>query len=163
MHLTDGWDIWKLHLAGEGAPTPFRATPFQEYGTVFSPDGRWIAYTSNESGQYEVYIAPFSDAGGKTLVSTGGGAGPVWARNGSELFYVAGETMMAVPIAGGKTLTIGRPRVLFEGEDLGDLVANYDVAPDGERFLVARSTEATTELKVVLNWVEELKRLVPVD
>lgn len=162
-HPTDGWDVWKLRLDGDDAPVPFRATPFQEYGTVFSPDGRWIAYTSNESGQYEVYVVRFSGAGGKTIVSQGGGGGPIWARDGRELFYNTGKTMMVVPIAGEEVLTIGRPRVLFESEDLGDVVANYDVAPDGERFLVVRSTEAITELKVVLNWGQELKRLVPVE
>ena len=92
-HPTDGWDVWKLRLDGDGAPVPFRATRFQEYGTVFSPDGRWIAFTSNESGEYEVYVVPASGAGEKTLVSTGGGGGPIWARDGRELFYNTGKTM----------------------------------------------------------------------
>lgn len=160
---TGGWDIWRLRLDGEGAPTPFRATPFQEYGSVFSPDGRWVAYTSNESGTYEVYVEPFSAPGAKSLVSTGGGGGPIWARNGRELAYNTGKTLMVVPIRGGDVLTIGSPRALFESDNLGDTVANYDVAPDGDRFLVVRSTEPVTELRVVLNWTEELKRLVPAE
>ena len=88
----------------------------------------------------------------------------MWSRDGRELFYIFEETMMAVEVGRDHGLSFGNPKPLFQGEDLGrGILANYDVALDGERFLVVRSTEAITELKVVLNWTEELKRLVPVD
>ena len=156
-------------------PQPFIRTPFNEYGGHFSPDGRWLAYSSDESGRFEVYVQPFSDpsaiasgrqAGpsGKWQISTEGGGGdekwPRWARNGRELFYRNGSRMMAVDIQTEPTFTAGKPRLLFEGQ-----YADYwDVAPDGQRFLMTQAVEPeqpATQINVVLNWFEELKKRVP--
>jgi len=139
-----------------------------------SPDGRWAAYVSNESGRDEVYVRPHPGPGGKFPVSTSGGIQPAWGRNG-ELFYRNGDRMMAVPVSTMPTLKIGQPKVLFEGDyELGPggprTNSNYDVTPDGQRFLmVAPESTADTgqpafrpNINIVLNWFEELKRRVPV-
>ena len=117
-----GGDIWKLRLDGEGAPDSLPRDALPRVWERFSPDGRWVAYTSNESGTYEVYVEPFSAPGAKSLVSTGGGGGPIWARNRGELAYNTGRTLMVVPIRGGDVLIIGSPRALFESDNLGDVV-----------------------------------------
>jgi Tol biopolymer transport system component len=145
-----------------------------EAGARFSPDGRWLAYTSNESGRLEVYVQPFPGPGGKWQISTEGGTEPVWNPNGRELFYRDAENkMMAVDVSQSRdsnravSLSAGRPRMLFEGpyEPSTTNVANYDVSPDGRRFLMLKAVEqqgqAATEIHVVLNWFEELKRRVP--
>ncbi|MFQ5817680.1 MAG: protein kinase [Terriglobia bacterium] len=168
-----GWDIWVLPLKGEGLPRsergkpqPFLQTPFNEGAAMFSPDGRWIAYTSDESGRYEVYVRPYPGPGGKRQISTAGGVWPVWARNGRELFYRNGDQMMAVAIDSRSGFTAGKPSVLFEGEYLAASRwgRNYDVAPDGQRFVMIQEAEQETgppELYVVLNWFEELRRRAP--
>jgi len=139
-----------------------------------SPDGRWAAYVSDESGRDEVYVKPHPGPGGKFPVSAGGGIQPVWGRNG-ELFYRNAARMLAVPISTMPTLKIGQPKVLFEEDyELGPggprTNSNYDVAPDGQRFLMV-APESTggigqsafrPQIRVVLDWFEELKQLVPV-
>jgi hypothetical protein len=111
-----------------------------------------------------VYVQPFPGPGGKVQISTDGGTEPVWTRNG-ELFYRNGDKMMAVEIATQPTLRAGQPRLLFSGPYRGGgASANYDVTPDGQRFLMVKdSAQATTvtQINVVLNWFEELKRRVP--
>jgi Tol biopolymer transport system component len=156
---TTALDIWILRVEGERKPLPFIRTPFSEEGAAFSPDGRWLAYSSNEPGRTEVYVQPFPGPGGKHLISTEGGGGPRWARNGRELFYSNGNKMMVVDIQTEPTFTAGKPRLLFEGQYGG-----WDVAPDGQRFLMIQSVEPeqpATQINVVLNWFEELKRKVP--
>lgn len=144
---------------------PFLATRFFEWGPAFSPDGRWIAYTSDESGQFEVYVQPWPPTGGKWQVSTtaGGNEEPVWSRNGRELFYRNGRRWMAVPISTLPVFSAGAPRVLFQGDYINVSGLEYDASPDGRRFLVLQPVEKSrpTELHVVVNWFEELKRLVP--
>ena len=162
-----GYDIWILPLEGERKPWPFLQTPFNEEEPEFSPDGRWLAYQSDESGQYEVYVRPFPKAEeGKEQISTEGGTEPVWAGNG-ELFYRNGDQMMAVDITTEPSLSAGPPRLLFEGRyDVGPapLVTSYDVTSDGQRFLMIKTDEEeATQLNVTLNWFEELKRLVPTE
>ena len=128
-----------------------------------SPDGRWLAYQSNETGRREVYVQPFPGPGGKRQVSTLGGREPRWARNGQELFYREGNKMMVVGVTTTPIFTASNPRLLFEGRFI-DGAKTYDVAPDGQRFLVVRPSEqeiTATQIHVVLNWFEELKRLVP--
>jgi Tol biopolymer transport system component/predicted Ser/Thr protein kinase len=164
---TTGLDIWVLRLSDRKAQ-PFLRTPFNEGGPRFSPDGHWIAYISDESGQYEVYVQPYPGPGGKYQISTEGGSEPVWNPNGRGLFYRSGDKMMAVDIATQPSFAAGKPRMLFEGRyELSPYpVPNYDVSPDGQRFLMLKPDEQTssssvTQIVVVQNWFEELKRRVP--
>jgi tricorn protease-like protein len=170
-------DLWVLPLsedpfsqeAGTGEsrkPHPFLRTPFYESGATFSPDGRWLAYTSNESRQYEIYVQPFAGPGGKWQVSTDRGHEPFWARNG-ELFYRNGNRMMVVETKTQPTFSASAPRLLFEGtyEESGSANANYSVTSDGQRFVMIKASGseggAPTQINVVLNWFEDLKRRVP--
>jgi eukaryotic-like serine/threonine-protein kinase len=162
---TTGYDIWVLRLSDRKAQ-PFLRTAFNESVARFSPDGHWLAYISNESGRYEVYVQPYPGPGGKWQISTEGGTEPVWNPNGRELFYRSGDKMMAVDIATQPSFTAGKPRMLFEGqyEPTWATGPNYDVSPDGQRFLMVKASEqeqAVTQINVVLNWFEELKRRVP--
>jgi len=158
-------DIWILPLDGERKPRPFLQAPFDERGPVFSPDGRWLAYYSNEGGVYQVYVQPFPGPGGKWQVSTDGGVGPAWARNGRELFYRNRDKMMAVDVATQPTFSAGKPRMLLEGRFAvipGFL--NYDISPDGQRFLMIKGAEqesAPTHLNLVQNWIEDFRRRAP--
>ena len=160
-----GADILTLSLKGGGKPVPFVQTAFTEASPAFSPDGRWVAYQSNESGRDEVYVQPFPGPGAKALVSTDGGTEPAWSRKGDELFYRNGDKMMVVPTIIQPTFTASKPEVLFERPYwMYPPLRNYDVTPDGRRFLMIKESEqvaAATRVIVVLNWFEELKRLVP--
>ena len=168
VNPTTGSDIWVLPLEGERQPRPFLQSRSAETEATFSPDGRWLAYASDESGQYEVYVQPFPGPGGKWGISTEGGREPVWNLDGQELFYRNGGQMMAVDITTEPAFRAGTPRLLFDAEwevpTLGGQ-ANYDVSPDGQRFVMIQASEeqqeAVTQINVVLNWFEELKRLVP--
>jgi eukaryotic-like serine/threonine-protein kinase len=158
-------DIWVLRMTDRKAQ-PFLRTQFDEAVPQFSPDGRWLAYISNESGRYEIYVQPYPGPGGKWQISTEGGTEPVWNRNGRELFYRSDDKMMAVEIATQPGFAAGTPRMLFEGRyaPAPFPTANYDVSPDGQRFLMVKPSEqeaATTQINVVLNWFEELKQKVP--
>jgi len=162
---SDSIDIWLLPIEGERTAQAFLATPFNEGGAVFSPNGRWLAYVSDESGRYEVYLRPYPGPGGKRQISAEGGREPVWARNG-ELFYRNGDKMMAVGIETEPEFRIGKPQPIFEGQYApGNWYRpNYDISPDGQRFLMVQAPEqevGASHINVVLNWFEELKRLVP--
>jgi Tol biopolymer transport system component len=160
------WDIWILRI-GDNKPTPFLRTPFSEGAPAFSPDGHWLAYVSNESGRPEVYVQPYLGPGGKYQISTEGGTEPLWNHNGRELFFRNGNKMMAVDVTTAPGFSAGRPRFLFEGEYWANETPTqrsaYDVSPDGQRCLMVKPTEASsdTQINVVLNWFEELKRRVP--
>jgi len=158
---TTGRDLWVLPR--EGDPSSFLSTAANEIDPRFSPDGHWLAYVSNESGREEVYVQPFPGPGGKQPISSEGGNDPVWSPAGGELFYRRGRQMMAVPVETEPSFRAATPRVLFEGPYYSvPGSANYDVSPDGQRFVMVRSNETTsTQINVVLNWFEELKRLVP--
>ena len=136
-----------------------------------SPDGRWMAYQSNLSGRYEIYVERYPELGYRQQISTGGGMRPIWSRDGRELFFATPDNrqMLAVPVQSGTTLAAGRPQALFE---FANMLPNaggsrpYDIAPDG-RFLIIRSGQAeagggtASNMVLVQNWTEELKRLVP--
>jgi serine/threonine-protein kinase len=134
-----------------------------------SPDGRWLAYASDESGRREIYVQSFPSLGGKWQVSADGGNEPQWNRNGRELFYRDGGKMMAVEVTTQDGFVAGKPRELFEGNYepavSGYVRAQYDVSLDGQRFLMLKPVEqqqsAPTQINLVLNWTEELKHLVP--
>ena len=160
---TTGRDIWMLPLGGE--PAPFLTTPYNEYMLRFSPDGRFVAYVSDESGQQEVYVQPRPGPGERITISTAGGREPVWSVDGRELFYRDGDQMMAVSLTTAETLIPGTPQPLFVGNYASDLLYDYDVSSDGQRFLMIQENEETTRPRfhVVLNWFEELERLVPTD
>jgi len=166
VNPTTSYDIWILRMSDRKAQ-PFLRTAFNEAAPQFSPDGRWIAYASDESGRFEVYVQPYPGPGGKWQVSTEGGTEPVWNRNGRELFYRSGDKMMAVDVTTQPSFVAGKSRMLFQGPYLPTpgTLPNYDVSPDGQRFLMLKPSEqseaAPTQINVVLNWFEELKRLVP--
>ena len=134
---------------------------------MISPDGHWLAYTSDESGQPEVYVRSFPAGQGKWPISTEGGQEPLWARDGSELFYRNSGKLMAVTIETESTFLAGRPKLLFEREyekrEMNPFGSpNFDVSSDG-RFLIIEpdSMASSTEINFALNWFEELERLVP--
>ncbi len=134
-------DIWMMPLDGDREPRPFLETPFNELVAMFSPDGRWVAYVSDESGRNEVYVLPFPGPGGKRQISTEGGGYPQWARDGRELFYLNDLQMMAVDIETEPGFTAGTPRLLFEGgfvSRAGGPYPVYDVSADGQRFLMVQ-------------------------
>jgi Tol biopolymer transport system component len=144
--------------------TPFLRTAFTESAPMFSPDGRWLAYVSNESGRNEVYVQPYPGPGGKWPISTGGGIEPRWNPNGRELFYRNGDRMMVVDITTQPAFSAGNPRLLFEGQYARNPadVANYDISPDGQRFLMVKETPqagSAAQINVILNWFEDLQRL----
>ena len=160
-----GYDIWMLRLSDRKIQ-PFLKTSFNESAPRFSPDGHWLAYISDDSGRYEVYVQPYPGPGGKSQISTDGGKEPVWNPNGRELFFRRDGKMMAVEIATQSGFVAGKPHVLFEGpyEPSPGSNANYDVSRDGQRFLMLKQIEqeqSATQINVVLNWFEELKRRVP--
>ena len=155
-------DIWALSLAEGEKPVPFLQTPFDEHFGAFSPDGRWLAYESNETGTYEIYVRPFPERPGTWQVSNAGGQVPQWRADGKELFYLEGEfntrNVMGVDLTlADATLTASTPRVLFFGGRVQTVVADrYIVSRDGQRFLIHRATAESEALNnpvtVVLNW-----------
>jgi serine/threonine-protein kinase len=169
-------DLDLLPLDGKSQPVPLMRTPFNEDHAEISPDGRWLAYQSDESGQPEVHVRPFPDVNaGHWQVSPAGGAKPVWARNGRELFYFSGQALMAVPVQTTPTFSAGIPAKLFDGPySTGLLGRTYDVSRDGRRFVMIKNPPrlaaatgtgdqpaTTTNMVVVVNWQEELKQRVP--
>jgi serine/threonine-protein kinase len=161
-------DKARLQPAGSGGVRPLVQTKFNERNPELSPDGRWLAYQSDESGATEIYVRPFPDVdAGRWQVSAGGGAYPLWGRDGRELFYYGPDDwLVSVPIRSEKSFTFGSAaRVVEVSRYYTQLVGrNYDVSADGRRFLVLRGEEeGRADVRVVLNWTEELKRLVPVN
>ena len=130
---------------------------------MFSPDGRWLVYQSDESGRNEIYAGSFPEAGRKWQISTEGGTEPLWARNGRELFYRNGDQMMAAAVETKPTFTAGKPELLFKGDYVTgptDFWPNYGASSDSQRFLMVKAAEqerAVSQINVVLNWSEELK------
>jgi len=169
------FDIWLLSL-GDRKTRALIHTAANEITPEFSPDGRWLAYVSNESGPHEVYVQPYPGPGERHVISTNGGEQPAWSRDGRELFYVQNggynpgrgvPTLMSVSVTTAPTFVAGTPRAVFESVDLMSAWGRgYDVARDGGRFLLTLGKDAPTNLAptqmiFVQHWFEELKRLVP--
>jgi serine/threonine-protein kinase len=171
-----GYDLWTLPLdisdpnhPKPGKPEPFLRTPAAELSAAFSPDGRWIAYRSNESGTDEVYVRPFPGPGGKWQISAGGGSSPSWAKGGRELFYEAADRRIMVLeyAAKGDTFLPGQPHVWSERQIFNPGVAHLDLAPDGKRFAVLapeenpRSAKGSVHVTFLENFFDELRRRIP--
>jgi Tol biopolymer transport system component len=158
-----GVDIELLPLAGEPQPRRYLGTPFVEtYGDV-SPDGRWLAYQSDNSGRMEINVQSFPVPGQRITISHGGGTIPRWRCDGKELYYVsADDRLRAVPVKTGANFTVGTPVALFNLGSFGNIIDRYvyDVSPDGQKFLVLRPLEDASmwPLTIVRNWTELLKK-----
>jgi Tol biopolymer transport system component len=168
-----GPDAFVLDMSGDRKPRPFAQSKFSEGSPRFSLDGQWIAYTSAESGRNEIYGQPYPGPGPKIQISNEGGTDAVWNPRGGELFYRNGDKMMVVDVSTSPTVTLSKPRVLWEGHyshgtssscgGPGPTSSNYDVTPDGQRFIMIRDEDqdaVPTTVNVVLGWAEELKRLM---
>jgi eukaryotic-like serine/threonine-protein kinase len=163
-----GLKIFTLRLDGRSPPEELLTTKANEAVPVMSPNGRWIAYRSDETGEPRIYVRPFPDVGrGQRFVSDGPGRDPLWRRDGRELFYFSPNGVMAVPVETGDTFKRGTPRRLFSLEPyFQGANINWDVSLDGERFLMVKqgaATDAPSQIVVVQNWLDELKRLVPTE
>jgi serine/threonine-protein kinase len=175
-----GNDLMMMSLQGELRAQPIIATSFSERNAEISPDGRWLAYESNESGRYEIYVRPFPEVDrGRWQVSSGGGTRPLWARSGRELFYVTldGLALMSLPVTAAPAFKPGKATEVFNtaayvviGDGGGDVGRMHDVSLDDRRFLMVKPGSASESdqhaplpsMIVVQNWFEELKRRVPV-
>jgi Tol biopolymer transport system component/predicted Ser/Thr protein kinase len=169
-----GSDVYVLAMDDpQRKPVPFAQTKFAEGSAKFSPDGRWIAYTSNESGRNEIYVKSYPGPGPSIQVSKDGGMDAVWKPSGGELYYRDGDKMMVVPVVTRPTFTASAPRTLWTGRYAqgtssacgppGPNSSNYDVTTDGQRFLIIKDSDTESfpsQINVVLNWTEELKRIM---
>jgi len=168
-------DIWVLPLEGDRKPRPFVQGPAAAYDGQFSPDGRWVAYISKESGRDEVYVVPFDAArflnpgpgssasasgGGKWLLSASGGRFPRWRRDGKEIFYLspASQMMAAQVEEKGNSIVVRTPQLLFRSAVVSNAFAPYDVTSDGKKFVMNTFTEQSEALTLVVNWTANLKK-----
>ncbi|MFN0122025.1 MAG: protein kinase domain-containing protein, partial [Blastocatellia bacterium] len=167
LHSQANLDLWILPLAGERKPWPWLNTPFNESTGRFSPDGKWIAYASNETGRYEIYCQAFvpgaAAAGGKWQISRNGGDRPQWRRDGHELSFLSPDNrMMAVEVTPGAEVKGGAPQELFALDSIRAITANtnYTKTGDGQRFLFVTSADdaSVPPFTVVLNWMAEVKQ-----
>jgi serine/threonine-protein kinase len=168
------YDIGMLSMEGDRARKPLlQNDKYSELAPQISPDGRWMAYMSNESGQFEVYVRPFPEVNkGRWQVSTSGGNSPLWLPNGRELFYLSSDSVMAVSVETGPAFSLGTPKALFRGTYVGSSPSGgiaWDISPDGKRFLMMKEPQPTAsaggapmKINIVLNWFEELRQRVPV-
>jgi Tol biopolymer transport system component len=167
-----GDDMQFLHLDGESRVEPFLTTPFSERDASFSPNGRWIAYVSNETGRPQVYVSTYPPGGGKWQISDEVGSQPRWSDSGRELFYRTADGVMSVQVSGeGDTFSVAKPRPQFTGPYLGGLggvrvpglnFPDYDVSADGQRFVMFKGNESdvgTSTANIVTGWFDELRRL----
>jgi serine/threonine-protein kinase len=165
-HASGQSDIVLLETAS-GRMRPFLKSPFFEAFPEFSPDGRWIAYTSDESGRQEIYVRPFPGPGAKHQVSGQGGTQPLWAKDGKQLFFRRGGQVWAADVRTELGFSTGMPRLLFEkgGYSPGNPTRSYDLSLDGRRFLMVKQEQRTpnpvTEMTIVLNQFAEVERLDP--
>jgi len=156
------YDLFSLSVDSPDSPQPWLVSEFLERSPTFSIDGRWVAFSSDESGRDEVYVRPFPGPGGRIQVSTDGGTEPAWSPDGRELFYRTGDRFEVVSVQLGESFRVlSRPTTLFEGRYYSyPWQREYDIHPDGDRFLLFKYEEEETELTVVVNWISaELDRL----
>ena len=152
-------DILMVPMTGERTPVPLLVGVNDDKHPRVSPDSKWLAYVSNESGREEVYVRALAAGGGRVPVSAEGGGEPLWSRDGKRLFYRSGAKLIAAAIATTPALAVTNRQVLFEGAYATDLYhANYDVTPDGKGFIMVRPAEDSRRLVIVLNWVQELQQ-----
>jgi serine/threonine-protein kinase len=157
-------DLWVLPLFGDRKPMAVARTPFDERWGRFSPDGKWLAYVSDESGIDQVYVQAFPGPGSKVQVSTDGGREPVWSPDGRELFFTNGDRWLTADVRTQPAFAAATPRLLIEAryERPSGPMPNYDISPDGRRILTVKGSapeNATSQITVVLNWFDELRRL----
>ena len=149
-------DLWLLPLVADGKPAPLLGTRFNEFGSRFSPDGKWIAFSSDESGSRQVYVVSREGSAERIRVSVDGGAQARWRRDGKELYYVApGGSVMAVPVGGSDRLEPGQPTLLFRVEGV---IVDWDAAADGQRFLIDIDTPDPAPISVLVNWPALLRK-----
>lgn len=162
-------DIWITARDGVQAPRLLIATGASEFGPAISPDGRWLAYVSGEPGRFEIYVQPFPDGGERHQISTDGGITPVWSPDGRSIYYGTNlaDRILRVPVTTNPRFRAGAAQVLLEvqyQEATYMLAPNFDIAPDGKSFVMVKADESwgkPTEVRVVLNWFDELERLAP--
>jgi serine/threonine protein kinase len=158
-----GFDLGLLPLSGKREQRPLLETPFNEWGATISPDGKWMAYTSSESGRDEVYVRAFPEGGAKVVVSRGGGSEPVWNPSGRELFYIGQKDgnphLVAASVSSASEFSVEGRTFLFDVSEFEPAQphANYDVSPDGSRFVMVHQG-TIPELVYVLNWTDEVRR-----
>jgi len=159
-----GDSLWRSSRGLRNASPVLLIRPTSGECGLLSPNGKWVAYVSNDSGRAEVYVDSYPSLAAKIVVSTGGGHRPRWSHDGRELFYRQGDALMAVSVDTGATFLAGKPRRLFAGPYQGESQeAAFDVSPDSRRFLMIKSDDAATlrQINAVLNWFEVVKHRVP--
>ena len=149
------FDIWRAELKRAAKPEPFVATQFNESAHRISPTGNYVAYQSDESGSYQIYVRPFPSGEGRWMISTNAGTTAKWSPKGDELFYLQRDTLMAVPVQVFPVFKPGAPHALFSGKKVGSTLLSfdeslYDVAADGKRFVVVRNAKTDQQSSVVL-------------
>ena len=162
-----GWDLFSMPTEGVVEPTPLVATEHDERQGRLSWNGRWLAYVSNVTGENEIWVRPYGRRGSAVRVSPAGGDEPVWSRDDRELYYRQASAIMAVAVEpGADELEFEAPELLFDGRFYHDNQPSYDVTPDGNFIMLQQGDDAPVqaiELQIVLDWSEELRRLVPAD
>jgi Tol biopolymer transport system component len=150
LQTLENADLWALPMFGDNKPIEVTRTPFEESSGRFSPDGRWVAYQSTETGRNEIWIQPFLSSGPRLQISLDGGTFPRWRSDGSELFYLTPEgRLVAVAVSQrGSRLVTGPPRALF----MLPTISTYEPSPDGQRFLVNAVVSEASPITVILNW-----------
>lgn len=159
MAYNKSGDIWIMPMDGDRKPQPFLQSPAVEYGAAFSPDGRWMSYISNESGQYELFVVPFPKLGGKWQISAHGANKALWSRNGKELLYDDGKKIMRTDVKLEPIFDFSSPQAVCDLP--ATMFGFHDMTPDGKKFVIglAEGSEVKArEVNVVVGWFEELQQ-----
>jgi Tol biopolymer transport system component len=160
----DTFEIWRAGFQKNAKPEPFLVTHFNELAPRISPDGRYVAYQSDETGRYEVYVRPYPAGEGRWMISTNGGTTPKWSPKGNELFYLQGDALMAMSVQTLPTFRPDVPHALFSGKTVNSSMlvlgsALYDVAPDGNRFVVVRDGKiGPRNIVAEQDWLTKIQR-----
>jgi eukaryotic-like serine/threonine-protein kinase len=158
------WGVWSAAISGDGAPRPIVVEKYDAFMPALSPDGGWLAYASNESGQYQIYVRPYPATGSPVQVSQDGGTEPAWSADGRRVFFRDGRRMLVARLSTVPAVTITKRRVLFTDTFDGDMPMphrNYDVARDGRHFVMLAATPGKEpQTIVVLNWLTDFRARV---